>query len=226
MKKAITILAVLIVLVGAVFATEENHKIQIKTQVEGFPPVFQLYYSDQIKTNATRAVARTQPATAEGENFANKAENSPYTASMIDQTSVDISKEDLTAVFTAKLTGNVKLGNTTTYTIQFKAESLESTASHTVGTGNAQTTGKYYIAASEDDSGIAAAAAPDGVTMGQVVAPALNNEGTLVGSIPATMDTSNILPGDLATFTVNYDADADAPVDFYTAYIWMVVSAS
>jgi len=41
MKKAITILAVLIVLVGAVFATE-THSIRLKTEVQGVLPAFQL----------------------------------------------------------------------------------------------------------------------------------------------------------------------------------------
>ncbi|MBR6235236.1 MAG: hypothetical protein IKR01_05250, partial [Spirochaetales bacterium] len=108
MKKAITILAIIAIVACAVFAdTVENHKIQIKTKVEGFAPVFQLYYSDSIKTNATRTdTARTAPATAEGNDFTNKNEANAYTASMIDKTAVDISKNPVTATFVAKLAGN------------------------------------------------------------------------------------------------------------------------
>ena len=49
MKKAITILAVLIVLVGAVFAAE-THKIKIKADVTEQLPTFQMYYSAYTNT--------------------------------------------------------------------------------------------------------------------------------------------------------------------------------
>ena len=57
MKKAITILAVLIVLVGAVFA--ENHTIQIKADVSSIIPVFSLQF------NGAKSVASTTKDTAE-----------------------------------------------------------------------------------------------------------------------------------------------------------------
>ncbi len=59
MKKAITILAVLIVLVGAVFATSEQHDIKVKADVAAVEPAIQLriqaYNSelDDYKTNTT-----------------------------------------------------------------------------------------------------------------------------------------------------------------------------
>lgn len=52
MKKAITILAVLIVLVGAVFA--ESHTIKIKADVDAIPPQFQLVFEAASRnTNPT-----------------------------------------------------------------------------------------------------------------------------------------------------------------------------
>ncbi len=52
MKKAITILAVLIVLVGVVFA--ETHTIKIKADVDAIPPQFQLVFEEGSRnTNPT-----------------------------------------------------------------------------------------------------------------------------------------------------------------------------
>lgn len=226
MKKAITILAVLIVLVGAVFATEEDHKIQIKTKVNGFDPVFQLTVGELV-TNNTRATARptADGVSANGEDFSAKTGDNTYTVSTFhDLTGKDIAKEDVSATFTAVLAGNVKLANKKTYKIEFKAEQLESKVTHT---WEGQTTAATYgIKASATDSTIAAATGkPNGVTMGTIVDPAFaENSTTLAGSINATMDTRNIQPGNLATFSVTYKADANAPVDEYFAYIWMVVT--
>lgn len=62
MKKAITILAVLIVLVGAVFA--ETHKIQIKADVTSIIPVFGLRYAEEASkiTNSTTRIGNDQDA--------------------------------------------------------------------------------------------------------------------------------------------------------------------
>ena len=68
MKKAITILAILIVLVGAVFA--EDHTIRIKADVTSVIPVFGLKYNTSV-TNSTSLIT-------EGEN-AGQYSNS-YTA--------------------------------------------------------------------------------------------------------------------------------------------------
>ena len=228
MKKAITILAIIAIVAGAVFAdTSESHKIQIKTQVQGFEPVFQLYFDAATKTNYERAVARTDPNVAEGEDFSNVDDAHAYTtenSAIIDKTDVDISRDPVTATVTAKLTGNVKLGNTKTYTITFKADRLASDETHIVG--NAQQAATYYINPTVTGSSVAAAnSVPTGITMNNISNPALDGT-TLVGSIDAVMSTVNIDPGNLATFTFKYDADQNAPVDYYTAYVWMVVSAS
>lgn len=226
MKKAITILAVLIVLVGAVFATEEDHKIQIKTKVDGYQPVFQLTVGD-LTTNGTRQTARPtkEGVSASGEDFSAKTGADAYTVdTFYDLTSTDIAKDDVSATFTAVLAGNVKLASKKTYTIEFKAEQLESKVTHT---WEGQTeAAKYTIKADKTASAIAAATdKPNGVTLGTVTAPAFAaNSTTLAGSIPATMDTRNIQPGNLATFSVTYKADENAPVDEYYAYIWMVVT--
>ena len=228
MKKAITILAILAIVVGAVFAdTEENHKIQVKTEVKAYEPVFQLYFDANTKTNYDRTVARTNPNVAEGEDFSEVDAAHAYETennAIIDKTDVDISRDPVTATVTAKLTGNVKLGNTKTYTITFKADRLASDDEHIVG--NAQQAAYYYINPTATGSSVAAAnGVPTGITMNNVVNPALDGT-TLVGSIDAVMTTVNINPGNLATFTFKYNADENAPVDYYTAYIWMVVSAS
>jgi Tfp pilus assembly protein FimT len=225
MKKVFAIIAILVVVVGMVFAdTTETHKLTVTTEVKGLEPVFQLYYSASVKTNDTRAVARTAPDSAEGEDFS----TTTYTdADVLDKTAVDISKNPVTATVVAKLTGNVKLAAAKTYQIEFKADSLASDHTHALTVNGQAAT--YYIAPTVSGSEIAAKTAADGlddgITMGNPSALAVTS-GTLAGTITATMDTTNIQPCDLASFTFNYPATDEAPVDTYSALIWMIVSAS
>ena len=70
MKKLIAILAIAVILVGAVFAaTQENHKIQIHGSIEELVPAFQLWYRSDIKTNDSADVYADDAGTARAANI-------------------------------------------------------------------------------------------------------------------------------------------------------------
>ena len=80
MKKAITILAVLIVLVGAVFALDETHTIRVKADVTAVEPAIQLKITADDETYATNNTAKEfyekegNPAQATQHNYAAQAD--------------------------------------------------------------------------------------------------------------------------------------------------------
>ena len=110
MKKAITILAVLIVLVGAVFATSEQHDIRIKADVTAVEPAFQLKF---------------QPKNLEINSYATNSGKAAYTgsasyAAQADNAAIDINfnlNEDGSVVAYAYLANQAKTNRV--YTLAF-----------------------------------------------------------------------------------------------------------
>ena len=216
MKKLIAIVTIAIVLVGAVFAdTTENHKLQITAHVGEQAPVFQLVYDANHKTNTEDNANRDNVV---GADFS----STTYTVnSAIDKTAVDITTANITASVIAHLNSSVKLSEETPYTLTFKADSLKSSEQHDDA--------YYYIDPITTGSSIVANTAQGGLDAGITMGNPSNlsvTQGTLQGTITATMSVANIAACDLATFTFVYEADPDAPADDYTAYIWLTVSAS
>ena len=128
MKKAITILAVLIVLVGAVFA-DETHSIKLKTVVDEVIPAFQLSNTNlTAKDSAGVAVANvSQTSNAAEQVFSDDApaaEDNPATPDVDESAAAhghtytldgraavnvgDLSKYDVTAKFTVYLANKAK----------------------------------------------------------------------------------------------------------------------
>ncbi|MBQ3696947.1 MAG: hypothetical protein II883_03425, partial [Spirochaetales bacterium] len=110
MKKAITILAVLIVLVGAVFAAE-THSIKLKTVVDEVLPAFQLSNTAlTAKNSAGETMAKQQQYTN-----ANKAvvdvEDGDYKAETEQRADVnvgDLSKYNVEVEFTVYVANKAK----------------------------------------------------------------------------------------------------------------------
>lgn len=203
MKKVLTVLAILVVLTSAVFA--ETHKIKVTAVVDSKEPTFALRYSDTITT---------EDKTADDNDV--RDGGTVNTGVKINETTVSVD-------VLAKLLNSVKLANTTVYRLGFKAEPLTSVGEHKVG--NAETATQYAIKASATASSVAeASGTKSGITIGSAPTLVYDSANALTGTITATMDTSNIVAADLATFHVEYPADPNAPVDTYEAYITLTIT--
>ena len=108
MKKAITILAVLIVLVGAVFADDgakETHSIRLVTDVADQVPAFQLTYVSGAKANTTLNSSTTNGTP----NVYNSAAVADPDYKGNDIEVADISSNDIEVVFNVVLANAAKL---------------------------------------------------------------------------------------------------------------------
>lgn len=219
MKKAITILAILAIVVAAVFATTETHNLQVVTEVPGSQPVFQLINGD----DATKKTNTADNATKDGVEGLDFAANTYTVDSAIDKTGTDISKNDVTGSVIARLNSYVKLANTTPYTLTFTANRLASSATHDGAT--------FYINPVMSTTSNTSSVVPNttsldaGITLATTTALDVSGN-TITGVYTATMDTTNIEACDLFTFNFVYPATEAAPVDTYTAYITLTVQAS
>jgi hypothetical protein len=120
MKKAITILAILAIVVAAVFAdtlpennASETHQIRLKTVVGSVLPQFRLVAQENVE-NATTAQTNTGETPVK---FTDRAEYGVSTP-IVYQVS-DISTGDIDVTFTAELLNKAKTGGT--YTLAFNA---------------------------------------------------------------------------------------------------------
>ena len=128
MKKAITIRAVLIVLVGAVFA--ETHTIRLKTVVDEVIPAFQLSNTAlTAKNSAGEVVANVQqytnPKTGNPEaadEFTANGDHTYGTEQRADVNVGDLSKYDVTVGFTVYVANKAK--TLTDYRLTFTAGSF------------------------------------------------------------------------------------------------------
>ncbi len=234
MKKAITILAVLAIVVGAVFAVDpvdpEVHSIRIKSTVERVPPKFQMVYS----------ITTSEPNFTKQEGTTNNdaTKNDWSVQSYVDTTAKevsDISKYNITGTFTAKVITDVKLmaTDTQTYKLTWKAEPLTQTTD--IPTGN----DPYVVKASLSStlgaatgSGAATVkAAFSGSSVGyNVITPAVDETpavlgNDLVGEGTVQFGVQNNTKGNLAVFTVEYPADSNAPAADYYATISLSIAS-
>ena len=230
MKKAITILAILIVLVGAVFATvnPEIHSVKIKSTVEQVLPQFQMAYS------ITTSEANFTDLTGTTNNETTK--NNWGVQSYVDATAKnvsDISKYNITGTFTAKVITDVKLKATDaqTYTLTWKAEPLTQTTDLKTGVDahvvKASTSSTLAVA----DTGAASVKDNSVSALSYNVTSEPGAEETtygndLSGTNTVQFGTQNNTAGNLSVFTAIYSADSTAPAADYEATISLSITCN
>ena len=213
MKKAITILAVLIVLVGAVFADtlpqqnhSESHAITLRTTVTSTLPIFRLTATSNNNTVTTNPDGNEDAAKfANGEAYVGTGELAV----------VDISTTNIVATFTASLENTAKTAGT--YRLSFEAGDFENVWRMTDG----QLVKDHVVAPSTQTRPTLAKAASEIAGTGIDIA-------NPVGSyIDVTFNGQECTTGKIAVYTVQYDRDP-AIVDNngagYTADVTMTVT--
>ena len=139
MKKAITILAILIVLVSAVFAAE-THSIKLQTVVDEVLPVFQMTNTDleayKDVDGVKTAVQNVPQTTNEAEADVNLNNgNHTYTADSRDAVNVgDLSKYDVEVEFTVYIANKAKTLNDYRLTFTAGAFAVERGSNNAAGT--------------------------------------------------------------------------------------------
>ena len=219
MKKILTVLTILVILVSAVFAdpepavsATETHTIKLKTNVGGVIPAFNLEF-----TSGT-AVDGQASSTNGGENPVQFSINNPeFTGADIEV--LDISRYDISAVFTAKLANEAK--QVEDYRISFSAGPFnvkKDTADATVLPESVAVAASGSIAALKGVS----AGTPAAVIVDETT-------GTKSQSIGFHFNGTTCVTGDLATFSVSYakdpEVDPTAARSYYYANITMTVEA-
>ena len=221
MKKAITILAILIVVVSAVFADlptandSESHTIRLKTIVQSVLPQFQL--SAEITTGAktnSDDTAQTNPngtGTVSGDS--NDFVNTGAYLTLIDV--ADISETDIVADVTASLVNTAKTGGV--YRLDFNPGAFENLWWYDAESGKVQNTAGHY---KHIDGVISDLEAGEAGTGHSVV-----ENGDYSVKVKFNGQETEAL--DLATFTVTYEKDTtivDNNGTGYTADIVMTVT--
>jgi len=208
MKKAITILAALIVLVGAVFAETqtETHSIQLHTTVEKVEPIFHLVYVSSDGTAATGATIATGEKATNSSNvkFTDGAERDYASALEIG----DISKGAITVVFKVTLSNPAKL---------VQAYDLALDATGFAVTHN--TTPATTAITSKTLSGFAA---HNGVNVIQKVANSTATA-TFTGK---TCDESTVLANYQVVYTQDTEADPTNAGATYTSDVTLTITTS
>ena len=193
MKKAITILAILIVLVSAVFAdplpsndASEQHRITLKTVVRSVLPQFRLVALENVQ-DAESVQTNETP-----NKFVNNGDYG-VTTPIVYQVA-DISTHDIDVTFTAKLLNEAKTGGT--YTLGFEAGDFTDVwkvSNGTVTKNNTVSASTHTLTAATDTK------ATTGVTLGEV---ANNSE-----EITIKFNGQECVAGDIAFYHVVYTSD-------------------
>ena len=182
MKRAIIITLILIAAMSCAFsANAETHKIQIKSNVGYLDPAFQFEFTRGMLNTTTDLITN-----ASAEIFKNTA----YTEFGTDETAIevaDISRNNLSLLFTAKLANRAK--STDAYTLRFNASGFQVTRASVPGVLNPSTT---EVALAEDIA-----------SRGGIVTAVSNGD----NSIRVTFNGNECTEGALATFAVGYQAD-------------------
>ncbi len=231
MKKAITILAIIAIVAGAVFASDpvnpEIHSVKIKSTVEQVPPQFQMEYS--IATSETNFAELT--GTTNNETTKNNWGVQSYVDSTAKNVS-DISKYNITGIFTAKVITDVKLKATDnqTYTLTWKAEPLTQTTDKKNGVAHvvkASTSSTLTVAgtgaASVEDNTVSALSYNVTSEPGAAETTYGND---LIGTNTVQFGTQNNTAGNLSVFTAIYSADSTAPAAEYEATISLSITCN
>ncbi len=218
MKKAITILAVLIVLVSAVFATtlpddgsSETHKITLKTTIANVLPKFRL--------TGVAAVGESSNTAETNSNSADFTKDAEYgtVAAPITLNVQDISVENIDVTFTASLLNAAKTGGK--YTLSFTAGNFTNVWKVNPDTG--VVTQDNTIAPSTTTVPALAKATTGAAKTGLTIGDPSN------GSIAVVFNGKECEAGNIATYRVVYDKD-DNVIDNngtgYTADVTMTIT--
>ena len=191
MKKAITILAVLIVLVGAVFAAE-THSIRLKTVVDEVLPAFQL---SNTALTAFKDVDGVKTAVVNVKQYTNAAKDE-----------VDVDDGDHT--YGTESRADVNVGDLSKYDVEVQ---------FTVYIANKAKTLKDYRLAFTAGS---FAVERDGVSLNQTLPPADDPEITGLGAQDGTNGEQSVETSDKSTYVlVDFNGNecvADTPIAVYT----------
>lgn len=192
MKKVIAILAIMVVLVGAVFAATgdaETHTITLKTKVKGDDPIFAL--------SAAYAEASTATNADEKEFTAGE----PYTgASQLEV--ADLSKSDVTVTFVSKLVNQAKSTDSFTITFvpgPFNVKKLDASNNRI----DAQ------IFATNNASSSAIGSNDSGYTLGALNVTTSNSQIEFSNTVAFTGAQASATNNTLATYSVTYAKDPD-----------------
>jgi len=218
MKKAITILAVLIVLVGAVFAADgatETHTIRLKTDVIGDVPAFRLSYTSGAKSNEATSSTNKTPTAYDSKNAASYGYDVQADASIYNDVEVaDISKNNLNVTFTASIVNEAK--QVEDYLLVFTAGPFDAKAngkSHPVNPATATATVNPNLLS--ERKGITTEDAPAGVAANTDA-----GDGSLKSGFGLHFNGTTCVAGAVGTFNVTYTKDpAVDPTDGQNLYM-------
>lgn len=212
MKKAITILAVLIVLVGAVFAAE-THSIKLKTVVDEVLPAFQLSNTAlTAKNSAGETMAKQQQYTN-----ANKA-------------AVDVEDGDYRAATEHR--ADVNVGDLSKYNVEVEFTVYVANKAKTLKDYRLAFTAGAFAVERDGEAGTLAAGAP--VLSGTGAKNGTNGQKSVETSDKSTYVLADfngnecVADTPIAVYTVNYTADPsiDPKAEGYFADITLEITAN
>jgi len=215
MKKAITILAILAIVVSAVFAdpvpASETHTISVKTVVGEVTPSFQLKYTGaDIRTNTA-----ANNNSIDDQLYYGQFGSAPtYEAASVVNLNQDISVADVTASFRAVLAIGGKQNNKS-YTLAFTAGAFDTEHNgDDEPTACSQTSLNNIVGTSKENVVISNATTGNELDDG--------NTQTCTITMKGTAAEEKI---DLVEFTAKWPRKADADVGEYTADVTLVITA-
>ncbi|GEM_PF-6594217 len=192
MKKVIAILAIMVVLVSVVFASE-THTIKLKTQVQGDDPIFALaaYKGDDV-------TASPDVLTNETAAYEDGARNEK-TLSV-----ADISKNNITVIFVSKLVNEAK--STDKFTVEFVPGPF---VVKKLNNNNERETAYVYAATTGENAstGVAGTGDRDGYALSAVSSSTVGDQISFKSTIQ--FNSAKSTPGAIATYTVTYLKDED-----------------
>lgn len=214
MKKAIAILAIMVVLVGVVFAADEAHTIKLKTKITGDDPVFSLSAAYVASENSTITASTNTQDIA----FSNTTYEGDRTIDV-----ADLSKNSVTVNFAAQLANDAK--TVKVYNLEFVPGPFAAKIYNEQGNeepysiypNSNTTTGALIENFETNRKGVTATAVTSTLTDGQI---SFTTDLTFNGKVCTS--------GDLATFKVVYDqvTDKDLVKGDYTANVQMTISTT
>ena len=214
MKKLIAILAIMVVIAGAVFADDlptkndsETHAITLRTIVSSVLPQFKLTAS----SNGNTASTNPDDSTTQAAQFVNSASYAGTGEVVV----ADISLTDIIATFTASLENLAKTGGT--YRLSFEAGTFQNVWK-VVGT---EVKKDQTIAPSTTSAPSLAKPTSGAAGVGLTIADPSGS------SIDITFNGQECTTGALAVYTVQYDQDTtvvDNDGVGYTADITMTIT--
>ncbi len=216
MKKAITILAIIAIVAGAVFAADgakETHTIRLKTDVIGDAPAFRLEYTSGALANESSATNKTETAynAAEAASYGYGVQTDTNYA---DVEVADISKNNLNVTFTASILNEAK--QVEDYLLVFTAGPFDAKANgqtHYVNPATATATVNPNLLS--ERKGITTVGAPEGVAANTDA-----GEGSLKSGFGLHFNGTTCVAGSVGTFNVTYTKDpAVDPTDGENLYI-------